>query len=87
LFQLRRIERLSRSRRSAVTLLRIRLTGIRERPLRVRLLSIVRLRLGLLIGRVLSVVLIVLGPSWIGRRCLLREKLPWFWQKEENASR
>ena len=65
LFQLHRIERLSRSRRLAITLLRIRLTGIRIRPLRVRLLSIVRLRLGLLIGRVLSVVLIVLRPSLI----------------------
>jgi hypothetical protein len=87
LFQLRRIERLSVWRRLAVTLLRICLTGIRERPLRVRLLSIVRSRLGLLIGRVLSIVLIVLGPSLIGGRRLQREKLPWFWQKEENAYR
>ena len=43
LFQLSRVERLRRSWRLAVALLRIGLTRIRIRPLRVRLLSIVRL--------------------------------------------
>jgi hypothetical protein len=87
LFQLRRIERLSWSRRLAVTLMRKRLTGIRDRPLHVRLLPVVRLRLGLLIGRVLSAGLIVLRPSLIAGLRLLREKFPRFQQDQETDHR
>ena len=82
LFELHRIEWLGR--RLAIFPLRVRLTGIRIRLLRVRLLSIVRLRLGLSSGRVLSVGLIVLRPSLIAGLRLLREKFPRFRQDEEN---